>query len=615
MKLFRFFARHVGPHRGWLLAAALIVPLYALSNVLMIWMIEPIFGDVLLADRSASPLGMASDGPSDGSSFNLNALIDRGYDALKRAFDVTPANVVYFTPFLFVFIFVTKGLANFASSYCLQRVGLGITTDVRNALHSTMLRQSSRFHQQHRSSELISRVVNDVTVLQTAVTTRLIDLLLQSITLVALLALLLSKDWQLALGCLVVTPLIIYPIARFGRDMRRTSHRMQERLADVTGRISEGVRAHRVIQSFRGETYEEARFSESTARHMAISLRAQVLANLSSPVIEAIASVALAIFLIYCGLRIRGGEMSAPMVAAFLGNLMALYDPIRKLNRVNLTIQQAVAAVERVDRILDAGNEIRDRPGAAVISDIAQAVRFESVTFAYGDEPVLRDVDLTVPRGSLVALVGPSGAGKSSLVNLLPRLYDPDSGRVTIDGVDIRDVTVESLRERIGLVSQDTILFDDTVSANIAYADPAPDAARIEQAARAAFAADFVEDLPERYDTRIGEGGGALSGGQRQRLAIARALYKNAPILILDEATSHLDSESEALVQRALDNLMRDRTTLVIAHRLATVQQADRIVVMEAGRVTEEGTHAELLERGGTYRRLFDLQFRERRPA
>lgn len=291
---------------------------------------------------------------------------------------------------------------------------------------------------------------------------------------------------------------------------------------------------------------------------------------------------------------------------------MLLYDPIRKLNKVNLILQQALAAAHNVVGLMAEANEVVERPDAVPLGKIERGLAFEGVTFAYADEPVLRDVHLEVPRGSLVALVGPSGAGKSSLVNILPRFYDPDSGRVTIDGRDIRDLTLASLRGAIGLVSQETTLFADTVRNNIAYGRPDRSDDEIRAAARAAYADGFVEELPRGYDTHIGESGLQLSGGQRQRLAIARAILKDAPILILDEATSALDSESEALVQKALENLMRDRTTLVIAHRLSTVMRADRIAVMDRGRIVETGTHAELLERGGLYRRLYELQFRER---
>jgi subfamily B ATP-binding cassette protein MsbA len=333
------------------------------------------------------------------------------------------------------------------------------------------------------------------------------------------------------------------------------------------------------------------------------------LTHVSGPVVESLAAVGSAAFLIYAGKAVRADQITASVLVQFLTALMMLYDPIRKLNKVNLVLQEARAAAQRVAGILAVPNEVQDRDGARDITGFQQAVRFERVTFGYGEEAVLEDVDLTIPRGEVVAVVGPSGAGKSTLINLLPRFYDPDSGRITVDGIDLQEIRLESLRRLIGIVTQETMLFDDTVRNNIAYGRSDLPLEDVRQAAAAAYADDFVMELPAGYDTRIGEAGSRLSGGQRQRLAIARALLKNAPILILDEATSHLDSESEALVQKALYNLMRGRTALVIAHRLSTVVSADRIIVMEGGRITQVGSHTELLAAGGIYKRLYDLQF------
>jgi subfamily B ATP-binding cassette protein MsbA len=364
-----------------------------------------------------------------------------------------------------------------------------------------------------------------------------------------------------------------------------------------------------VVKAFGMEDFEFARFRQATRRHLRVNLWAQMLSTLSSPVIESMGVLGVAALLVYAGLQIRAGSLSAPLFIAFLINLFWMYEPIRKLNKVNLVLQQSLAAAQRVYSIMLVPNEIEEVEHPRTVSTLERGVVFDRVSFAYDDQPVLHDIALTIEKGEMVALVGPSGAGKSTLINLLPRFFDPNSGVVRIDDVDIRELSLESLRSLIGMVTQDTVLFDDTIRNNIGYGRRDLPLERIREAAAAAYADEFIMETTAGYDTLIGESGLRLSGGQRQRLAIARALVKNAPLLILDEATSHLDSESEALVQKALYNLTAGRTTMVIAHRLSTVVKADRIVVMEEGRIVEEGAHEELLRNGGTYRRLYDLQF------
>jgi subfamily B ATP-binding cassette protein MsbA len=542
---------------------------------------------------------------------NFKQLSAKAYTGLKDAFGIDETNVVWFVPGLFVLIYLIRSLMAFASGYAFQRVGLGTVNEVRNGLYRRLLDQSSSFHSVHPSGELISRVLIDVGLIQSAISTQLLDLLQQSITLVLLLILLLSTDLKLALMCLVVTPLMVFTIVRFGEAMRRNSHRVQERLAEVTALLAEGVRGHRMVKAFGMEEFEERKFRVATNKQLRLSLWGQVLSNLSSPVIESIAAIGSAALLIYAGLKIRDGELTAPILVQFIANLMLMYDPIRKLNKVNLVLQNALAGAHRVKSLMETPNDVIDRPGAVVIKGTQWGVHFDGVHFGYGNEPVLRGIDLEIRPGEIVALVGPSGAGKTSLVNLLPRFFDPTEGRVALDDQDIRDITLRSLREQIGIVTQETVLFNDTIRNNIAYGRSDLPLDEVREAARAAFADEFLMKQPSGYDTIIGEAGAHLSGGQRQRLSIARALLKDAPILILDEATSHLDSESESLVQKALQNLMRDRTTLVVAHRLSTVMRADRIVVLEDGRIVEIGTHAELLAEGGLYRKLYDLQLQE----
>ncbi|HEV7508809.1 MAG TPA: ABC transporter ATP-binding protein [Thermoanaerobaculia bacterium] len=620
-----FFWHYLRGYTGWAILAAAGILVYAAATAGTAALIKPIFGEVLLAgDTMPGPLGAITSAPADSGSkrpergslgdlkkrLNLARQIDSSYESLKRHLGIDRSNVVYFVPVLFVLVFLLRSLADFISGYAFQHIGLGVTTDVRNDLYRRILQQSSRFHAEHPSGELVARVINDVALMQNAVANRLLDLFQQSFTLVALLALLLSTHFKLALISLVAAPALLYPIIRFGKGMRRTSHRSQERMADLASLMTEGVRGHRVVKAFGMEEFELSRFREATRRHLRVNLWAQMLANSAGPVVESIAVVGAAGLLIYAGKSIRAGELSAPELVQFLTTLLMLYDPIRKLNKVNLILQEAMASGQRVARLMDIPDDIQERPGAREITTVHEYVAYEKVSFSYEERPVLRDVSISIRAGEIVALVGPSGAGKSTLVNLVPRFFDPNAGRLTIDGVDIRDLKLKSLRALIGIVTQDTVLFNDSIRNNIAYGRLDLPLERVREAAAAAYADEFIMQLPRGYDTVIGEAGVRLSGGQRQRLAIARALLKNAPILILDEATSHLDSQSEALVQKALYNLMQGRSTLVIAHRLSTVTRADRIVVVEAGRIVEEGSHRELLALGGSYKRLFDLQFR-----
>ena len=623
MKLLTFLLRYFRHYVGWAVLAAVAALLYGILTAGIVALIEPLFGEVLLAGDS-SPVGLSAPdlptpGGSDGeatsrveqlaSHFQLKDRLDDGYQSLKRRFGVDETNVVYFLPMLVVGIFLSRSLANFISGYSFRRIGLGMTNDLRNDLYRRVLTQSSRFHAAHPSGELISRVVNDIGVMQSAVSYQVVDLVQQSLTLIFLVALLLSTDFRLAIACLVLTPIFLFPIVRFGSSMRKTSYRSQERMADLANLVGEGVRGHRVVKAFGMEEFEIEKFRQATRRHLRVNLWAQMLSTLSSPVVESMGVIGVAVLLIYAGLQIRAGSLSAPLFVAFLINLFWMYEPIRKLNKVNLVLQQSLAAAHRVHDVIEEENEIVEAPDAGTLDTVTKAVSFESVSFAYEEQPVLQDVSLSLRKGEVVALVGPSGAGKSTLVNLLPRFFDPNSGAIDIDGIDIRKLTLKSLRSLIGLVTQDTVLFDDSIRANIGYGRSDLPLEKIREAAAAAYADDFIMQTLSGYDTRIGEAGVHLSGGQRQRLAIARALLKNAPILILDEATSQLDSESEALVQKALSNLMTGRTTLVIAHRLSTVMNADRIVVMDGGKIVEQGDHEHLLAVGGLYRRLYDLQF------
>ncbi len=612
------------------LLALIATAVFAVATVTLLALFRPILSDVIQADRgdlegvaalAITPEDEAPEEPGRleetlGFRLDLDQIFESLLTRLKAAVGIDADNVVWFLPLVFLAVFLLRSLAAFANGYLFQVIGLGATNDLRNDLYGRILHQSSSFYTRHPSGELISRVGNDIAVMQNAVTNRLLDLLQQSLTLLLLVWYLLSTHFRLALVCLVLVPAVVYPVVRFGRGMRRTSHRSQERLADISNLVAEAVRGHRVVKAFGMEGFEMERFRQATRRHLKVKLRAQLLTYASSPVIESMAAVGAVGFIVYAGYTVRQGELSPSQVVQFLTNLLMLYDPVRKLNKVNLILQEALAAAHRVASIMGLRNEIRDKPGAKEIGGVDSGIRFEGVSFAYQSESgkpvsVLTGLDLDVRRGEVVALVGSSGAGKSTLVNLLPRYFDPDRGGVSIDGLDIRDLSLKSLRAQIGIVTQETVLFNDSIRNNIAYGHAEMPLEKVEKAARAAFADGFIEQAEGGYDAVIGESGVRLSGGERQRLAIARALLKDPPILILDEATSHLDSEAEALVQKALYRLMAGRTALVIAHRLSTVKRADRILVMEAGRVVEEGSHEELLAAGGKYRRFYDLQFQD----
>ena len=513
--------------------------------------------------------------------------------------------------------YLVKGIGAYFSTYLMTDVGQRVVRDIRNQLFRHTLDQSAGFFSRRSTGQLISRITNDVNQIQQAVSETLGDLLREGLSLLGFGALLFWLDWHLALVAILLGPLAVHPLVRFGKRIRSTTRRSQEQLEHLTHVTAEAFAGHRIVKAFGAEAHEGHRFNEAAHQVYRTNLRVTRTLAILPSLMELLGGAAVVMLIWYGREQITAnppqltvGEFTTFVVAAFM-----MYTPVKKLSRVNASLQQAMAASERIFQVLDTHSEVRERADATPMRSLRHAIEFQNVAFAYDDRPnkfILRDVSFSVEAGEMIALVGLSGAGKTTLVNLLPRFYDVTGGAIRIDGVDIRDVTLKSLRSQIGIVTQETVLFDETIANNIAYGSPGVSIEDIEAAALAAHAHEFIAALPKKYETRIGERGQMLSGGQRQRLAIARALLKNSPILILDEATSSLDAQSELLVQEALQNLMRNRTSFVIAHRLSTVRRADKIIVLEKGRIVEIGRHDELLANpGGTYAKLYSLQIFE----
>jgi len=514
-------------------------------------------------------------------------------------------------PLAVIALYLLKGLCNYGQTVLMSHIGFRIVTDLRNDLYRHILRQPLSFFTKHPTGILISRVTNDATYLQGAVSEAVTSLLKDSFTLVGLVFVIFWRDWKLAIIASLVFPLAVWPIAQFGRRMRRIAAESQVSMGDLISLLQETITGNRIVKAFGMEEHENRRFARENERQFRLTMKSVTVRAISSPLMEFLGGLGIAAIIFWGGYQVIEGTSTPGTFFSFLAALLMLYEPVKRLTNVNNTIQQGLAGAERIFQVLDTEPGIRNRPGAAELPPIREGISIEGVTFRYEEDPVLRDVSLKIRAGEAVAFVGMSGGGKTTLVNLIPRFYDVSEGRVAIDGTDIRDVTLESLRAQIGIVTQQTILFNDTVRGNIAYGDVRRSDEDVVRAAMAANAHDFIQRLPQGYDTVIGEQGVKLSGGERQRISIARALLKDAPILILDEATSSLDTESEIEVQDALEKLMRGRTTLVIAHRLSTIRNADRIVALVDGRIVEEGTHESLLEKKGEYFKLHNLQFKD----
>jgi len=602
MKRFFRLVRYGFPYTFQWAPGVLLLAAVGVIDTFRTLLFQPIFDQVLRPDAPEGPITLGL--PHSRWHFDLRTLVPH-FLHMHNAWTVVAFALVVST--------IGKGLCDYLGTYLVNYAGFGMITDLRNHLYEATLRRSSSFFHKHATGTILSTLINDVDRVQIAVSSVIGEFLQQFFTFVVGLILVIRLGGQLSWALLLFVPVVVTSSRKIGREVRTRTRTGQDKLAEIQNILHETVTGNRIVKAFNTELWEVLRFKNAARRLFRANLRNVRIQTISSPLMDLIGAVGIALFLFIGRNEILHGRMTMGLFGAFIVLLFKLYDPVRKFAFFYNSFQQAMGASASIFHFFDEKDDVKERPHAMALERFSRSVKFEDVGFFYstekGENQILHNVDLEVQSGEVMALVGPSGAGKSTLVNLIPRFFDVTSGRILIDGHDIRGVSLSSLRRQIAQVTQETILFNDTVRNNIAYGQPDMKHALVEEAARNALAHDFIMRMPDGYDTVIGEKGFRLSGGERQRLAIARALLKNAPILILDEATSALDAESESLVQAALANLMQGRTVLVIAHRLGTIRRANRIAVLEGGRITAIGTHEGLLTESPTYQRLYQLQF------
>jgi ATP-binding cassette, subfamily B, bacterial MsbA len=599
-------------------ACAVFVALFTSAQISLVQpIIDEMFKPVPAAagPNPAVVPGAPVGGPAQAAE-PVAAVKTRFMDNVWKTFRIDKSRVRGILPLALLIVIFGKGMFTFLATFLMKAAGNRIIKTMRDDLFKHVIYQSTSYFDQVTTGGLMSRLTNDVDRIQQAVSTSMIDLIEEAFILAGILAVMFATNWRMAVMGMVVTPLAVVPLAAFSRKLKKKGRQSQAKMAEMYNLIHETISGHRIVKAFGMERFELRKFLKASERYLRINLRLAWISSLSSPFMEFIGGI-VAAFILYVGANsVAKGQLTPGDFGLFVTAIFSLFTPIKRLSRSNNVVQQAVSCLDRIQEVLDVPPQIQDNPGAYPLPPVQGLVRFEGVRFHYhADRPVLHDVTFEVQPRQTVALVGLSGAGKTTIINLLNRFYEPTAGRVAIDGIDIRDVTLASLRAQIGLVTQEIVLFNDTVRANIAYGQDDVPLDRIIAAATAAECHKFINDLPQGYETPIGERGGRLSVGQRQRLALARALLKNPPILILDEATSSLDSESERLIQQALDNIMKDRTTFIIAHRLSTIRRADMIMVVDKGRIAETGPHEKLVRKRGIYRKLYDLQFAENEEA
>jgi len=593
--------RYVGPYKVQLLTSVVAMALVGLLDAFRLLLIGPILDAVLNPATQSRKLALFTF-PGTHHTVYLQHLVPSHF-----------TNAWTVVAFALVAATVLKGIFDYLGTYLVNYAGYGMITDLRNDVHDSILRRSAAFFQRHSTGTLLSAIINDIERVQYAMSTVLAEFLQQVFTLIFVAGVVIVLGGKLAWVLVLFIPFVILSAGRIGRRVRHTTRRGQDKLADIHNLLHETITGNRIVKAFGMEEWEMGRFRSAARRLFRANLRSVAAAAVSSPTMDIIGAIGIALLLLLGRNLIKAGVFTGGVFVAFIIAVYKLYEPVRKFAIFNNNFQQALGASASIFHFMNLEDAVLEKPAARQLPHFRESIRFDHVSFSYGADgesrDVLRDIELSVHSGEVLAVVGSSGAGKSTLVHLIPRFFDVTGGRLLIDGQDVRDLTIASLRAQIGIVTQETVLFNDTVRNNIAYGQPGVPQERVVEAAKAALAHDFIEALPEGYKTVIGERGVRLSGGERQRIAIARALLKDAPILILDEATSALDSESEALVQSALQNLMRGRTVVVIAHRLSTVRHANRIVVLENGVITDIGTHQDLMSHLGTYRRLYNLQF------
>jgi len=600
--------RYVLPYWWQVISSVSLMALVGLLDAFRVLLVGPVLDRVLNPSSGSNDIRLFTIPRSDRTVY-LQQFVP---SHLHNAWTIVAYALVAST--------ILKGIFDYLGTYLVNYAGYGMITDLRNHLYDSILHRSAAFFEKHTTGTLVSTIVNDIERVQYAMSTVLAEFLQQLFTLIFTAIVVVLLGGKLAWVLLLFVPFIIFSAGRIGRRVRHTTRRGQDKLADIQNILHETITGNRIVKAFNMESWEMDRFHQAARRLFWANLRSVAAAAISSPMMDIFGGIAIALLLLLGRQQISHQRMTAGVFFAFIVAVFKLYDPVRKFALFNNNFQQALGASSGIFQFIDTTDEVRESPDAKPLPPFSRSIRFEHVSFSYepqGEETraILRDINLEVRAGEVLAVVGSSGAGKSTLVQLIPRFFDVAAGRLLIDGYDVRDTTLASVRAQIGVVSQETVLFNDSVRNNIAYGQPRVSQRAVEEAARAALAHDFIRALPLGYETVIGERGIRLSGGERQRIAIARALLKNAPILILDEATSALDSESESLVQSALANLMVGRTVVVIAHRLSTVRRADRIVVLENGRVTDIGSHEDLMKKFAIYRRLYDLQFVDLEPS